>query len=310
MNQVLVVGDLFYVQSARVDELPKAGDNLALSDSRVDFSGVGANVARDLARLDVGVRVFGAVGQDGAGRSMLAELRAAGVDVRLVTRVKAPTGSFIVLVDRSGERTMIGHRGASETVRLTSRLLDRASPDWAHVSGYTLLNAGQAAAFSEFSSAALERGIPLSVDLEGVAQAHRRIKLRGVHVFCNAFEYREYFGRNMLLNDCGAKSLVVKAGQKGAYLLGRGEPGLLRSFSARSNDSTGAGDAFNAGFIRAKLIGADDYEACVWGNACGSIKVAEAGPFLEASLGKVRHMVKKVIPSRTRPSPRRERGSA
>ena len=290
MKKALVVGDLFFTQSAKVDALPKVGDNLVLRDLRVDFSGVGANIARNLVRLGVRTRLFGAVGRDQNGKVMLETLHDAGVDVRLVERLKRPTGSFLVLIDRKGERTMIGTRGASETVSLRAELLERR-PDWVHVSGYTLLNRGQVGAFSRFLSAASRAGVPLSVDLEGVAQEHRKLDLRGATVLCNLSEYKEYFGRDALLNDCGAKALVVKAGREGAYVLGHEGSRLVRGSGAKAVDSTGAGDAFDAGFIKAKLSGSDDYTACVWGDTCGSLKVAKPGPFLTDNLATVKRLV-------------------
>jgi len=291
MKRALVVGDLFLVYSARVRGLPSAGENFLLSNVRTDVSGVGANMSLDLGKLGVDVSIYGAAGKDAAGEVVVDGLRRAGVGTRLVRRVDAPTGTFVILVDRRGERTMIGFRGASETVSLTRTLLSRDRFDWVHVSGYTLLNARQPSHFAELAAAAIGKGIPISVDLEGLAQAHRRIKLCGVRVFCNAFEYREYFGRTRLTNDCGAESLIVKSGPRGSYFVGTDGPARVGGFESKTVDSNGAGDAFNAGFICAKLRGADDYEACVWGNACGSLKAAREGPLLEAGADVVRAMV-------------------
>ena len=64
----------------------------------------------------------------------------------------------MVIVDGDGERTMIGYRGASETLRLDRQVIEEIEPDWVHVSGYTLLNRGQEKELGSFIKAATSKG--------------------------------------------------------------------------------------------------------------------------------------------------------
>jgi ribokinase len=282
--RVLVVGDLAVVVTASVPRLPRAGENFLLAEQRVYASGVGVNLAWNLRGLGVEAEVAGGVGRDGLGDEVLAELTQMGIGVGRVDRTPIPTGTFLILVDPTGERTMIGYRGASERFSLDPAGLDQQRIDWIHVSGYTLLDAKMADRCEQLVSAAEAGGIRCSVDLEGLAHAGGHTPLDRLTAFCNLDEYRRYFGQDRVLPMERAAPLVVKAGEGGCFLVTGGTVTTCPPLPARAVDSTGAGDAFNAGFIAAKLRGRDDTDACAWGNAAAQIKVEVAGPHAELSV--------------------------
>ena len=289
--RVLIIGDLAVVVSSTVPRLARAGENFLLPDPRVHASGVGANLAWDLRGLGVESEVAGGVGRDRLGDYVLAELTGRGVGVGHVARSDAPTGVFLILVDPTGERTMIGSRGAADLFSLDPAGVNEWPVDWVHVSGYTLLDPTMAGRCEELVSLAERRGILCSVDLEGIAQAELHTSLDRVTVFCNLDEYRRYFGHDRVLPMDRVAPLVVKAGAGGCFLVKGDSVTPCASERARAVDSTGAGDAFNAGFIAAKLLGRDDLGACAWGNAAARMKVEVRGPQAELSAEAIELLV-------------------
>jgi sugar/nucleoside kinase (ribokinase family) len=282
--RVLVVGDLMTVVTGRVARFPRSGENVVLEGAALYASGVAANISMNLAALGVEAVIVGAVGADGPGEQVLAELRAAGVDVSLV-RVSpdSPTASMVVMIEPSGERTMIGTRGASERFMIEpiEVLAHGGSPDWLHVSGYTLLDPAMEARCDVLVSAAASLAIPCSVDLEGIGTSGRRTTLDRALTFCNRAEFRGYFGTDALEEVAPRRTapLVVKAGSEGCYLVELAR--VLRVVAAPAGDpvdATGAGDAFDAAFITARLSGFVAERACRWGNAAGARTVSAPGP--------------------------------
>jgi ribokinase len=283
--RVVVVGDLMTLVAGRVRRFPVPGENVVLEDTRTYSSGVAANIALNLRALGVDVTVLGAVGADAAGEQVLSELRDGGVDTAAVLRTSGtPTASMVVLVEPSGERTMIGTRGASERFELDAeRAIDGpggGGPAWLHVSGYTLLDPEMEGRCDAIVSAAEERGIPCSVDLEGIGTSGRRTSLDRLLTFCNQDEFRGYFGTDdPEVVATRTSPLVLKAGSEGCYLVGSGRVLQVAVVPVGDpTDATGAGDAFDAAFIAASLRGFDAERACRSGNAAGAVTVLVPGP--------------------------------
>lgn len=183
---------------------------------------------------------------------------------------------------------MIGYRGAMETFEPAPDLLEAVGPSWVHIAGYTMLNAGMPDAYRPLAGRARARGIECSVELEGLAQAGRQIDLTGLTVFCNRHEYRLYFGREDVVWPEGSQCLVVKSGSEGCFLADGDGVRHVPPLSATVRDLTGAGDAFNAAFIAARLAGMEALEACRWGNVAGSLKVGVPGPRLDMTVEQLR----------------------
>jgi sugar/nucleoside kinase (ribokinase family) len=180
-----------------------------------------------------------------------------------------------------------------ERFRLAPDLLDATAPDWIHIAGYTMLNPGMPDAYRRLVGQASERGVECSVELEGLAQAGTRVDLHGLTVFCNRHEYRMYFGRDEVVWPGGAERLIVKSGSEGCFLACSEGVRHVPPIPATVRDLTGAGDAFNAAFIAARLAGMEALEACRWGNAAGALKVGVPGPRVDMTVRQLQIMVKR-----------------
>jgi len=275
--RVLVVGDLMVVVSGRVERMPRPGENVVLSEPSVHVSGVAANIALNLRTLGIDVTVVSAVGIDPFGDAVVRELVDAGIDASFVVRRRdASTGAMVVMVGPDAERTMVGTRGAATHYRLVGSkdLLDEVQPDWLHVSGYTLMDDTMAKRCHALALEARRRELSCSLDLEG---ATGKRLVRATVRFSNVDRYPRVLGRRRVEPSPGS-TLIVKAGGEGCYVAQGGLVTHVPTRAVDAVDATGAGDAFDAAFIAARLRGLDLETACRWGNEAGARTVAVAGP--------------------------------
>lgn len=226
--------------------------------------GSAATTARWVARLGARSTFIAAVGRDAAGRALVDALRSDGVTPRVTRVAGVRTGRIGVLVAPDGERSFVADRGAA----------DRLSPDdlqagWfdgaaaLHLPVYSLLGDPLGRAGLRAVELARAAGALVSVDLASIgpllAEGRRaaRALLESVApdlVLATAAEAEALVGRRSAeaLLDL-APMAVVKRGSKGATVLARDGGSTLRFEVATEHiaarDTTGAGDAFDAGFL-------------------------------------------------------------
>jgi len=209
----------------------------------VAVGGQAANVAAWTVALGGTARVVAKLAGDLAGRLVAEDLRQRGVDLAGPVTDGA-TGVVVSLSDGGGERTMITDRGVSPLLA-AGELRDEwfAGCDRLHLPLYSLVDAPIRAA----ALAAARRVPRVSVDLSslsvieeiGPAEVDRILGLlRPDVILGNEPETR-------LAAAPRAATVIVKLGPGGVRLNGRQWP----AHPARPVDSTGAGDAFAAGFL-------------------------------------------------------------
>lgn len=110
MADVVVLGQIGRDLVLRMSGLPAAGGSVAASGRRELLGGKGANQAVALRQLGVPVALVGVVGDDDAGRDVLAQAAADGIDVSaVVTRAGAETALLVDLVEDGGRRRLVEH---------------------------------------------------------------------------------------------------------------------------------------------------------------------------------------------------------
>ena len=235
---------------------------------RVSFvqGGSAATTARWLGRLGAQSSLICAVGRDARGRALVEALRSDGVTPRVVRVAGARTGRIGVLVTSDGERSFIQDRGAA-------LLLGPADlrPEWfaradaVHVPTYSLLGEPLGLAGQRAVELARQAGATVSVDLSSISPllAHGRRAARTLMattapdiLFASAAEAEALLGAHGpdgLLEY--AAIAVIKRGSRGATVLARGADGdrplrfEVATRQVAATDTTGAGDAFTAGFL-------------------------------------------------------------
>ncbi|MCL4344214.1 MAG: carbohydrate kinase family protein [Nitrososphaerota archaeon] len=271
LGGIAVIGDLAVDIKGNTNCTVKNGINALLENTKISAGGVAGNMAWYLAQLGQKALVIGSVGSDCWGNLIKNDLLSFGTDCSMVSTIAGiATGFFIIAVDQSGERTMIGDRGASKNITIKTSKLISASPSWIHLSGYTLLNSNGAKVLRSVRKVAQELGINYSIDLEGIGETGAELDLEGATVLCNQDNCAERVRHN-------AKVTVIKSGKDGCFLDYHGRLVQHRPPPTNSVDATGAGDSFNAAFITACMTNVNYDLACDMANAVATYKVGLRG---------------------------------
>ncbi|MGC8662055.1 MAG: carbohydrate kinase family protein [Nitrososphaeria archaeon] len=271
LHGIAVIGDLAVDIRGYSNCTIKTGINAILYDTNVYAGGVAGNMAWYLAQLGQKALVIGSVGHDCWGDLIRKDLISFGAGCSMVKNInEIATGFFVIAVDHSGERTMIGDRGASKKVDVKTSRLVYESPSWIHLSGYTLLNRDGDKVLKSVKKAAYRLGINYSVDLEGIGETNAELDLEGAIVLCNQDNCDKKARQN-------AKVTVIKSGKEGCFLDYQGKLVQHRPPPTNPVDTTGAGDSFNAAFITACLMNANYDFACDMANAVAAYKVGVRG---------------------------------
>ncbi|MEU6644769.1 sugar kinase [Saccharomonospora sp. NPDC046836] len=284
--KVVVVGDAGLDVVARHDgPVAHGGDTRA--SVRLTGGGAGANTALWLRAAGTAPTLVARVGDDPGGRLVRTELEAAGVECAFAIDPDTATCCVVVLVDGDGQRSMLPDRGANK--RFSPADVGRAALAGArhlHLSGYVLLDPSSRPAGLAALTAAREAGLSTSVDPQSAAlltdPAGFLDDVRGVDLLLpNAVELQALTGRpgvaaaQDLLGTVGA--VVVTTGLDGAAWVNGDGVLTMPAEPAPCIDSTGAGDAFNAGLLAAWLRGEPTIDALRAGVTLGTLAVRQVG---------------------------------
>jgi len=226
--RALVVGSTNVDLVLAVRSLPRPGETALATGRRREAGGKGANQAVALARLGASVRLVSAVGDDEDGRWSLAQL--AGVDTGGVAVVDAPTGHAVVMVDASGENSIVVTPGANALV---------AAPDV--VAAEVVLLSLEVPLEVVVATAATARAAGVPVVLNAApAQELPASLLADVDLLVVNEEEWDALGRP------SAGAVVVTLGSKGCLVLESGGERRVAAVPVDAVDTTGAGDCFSA----------------------------------------------------------------
>ncbi|TNC27644.1 carbohydrate kinase family protein [Amycolatopsis alkalitolerans] len=284
--KVIVVGDAGLDVVARHEQaIVHGGDSRA--KVRLEGGGAGANTALWLAATGMDTTLLARVGDDAGGRLIRSELEAAGVRCAFAVDSEAATCCVVVLVDGDGQRSMLPDRGAN--ARFRAEDVDPAVLAGAahlHLSGYVLLDPSSRPGGLAALTIAREAGLTTSVDPQSAALLNDPPgfldDVRGVDLLLpNTDELVALTGSadpaaaRKLLDTVGA--VAVTAGPDGASWVDGDGVVSVPAEEAECVDSTGAGDAFDAGVLSARLAGTSTVDALRAGTRLGARAVSRAG---------------------------------
>jgi sugar/nucleoside kinase (ribokinase family) len=259
----------------------------AIEDS---VGGNGGNTSYALGMLGVPVRLFGTVGSDKHGDTVLSLLQQAGVDTSQVRRSPKPTNSSICVVHPSGDRLFLHQRGASTDV--TAEQADFQPQTIAGFSHFHLANLYTLPVMRTHAPAALQQaryaGLTTSLDTGWDAESEWMKLLAPClpHLdllFVNETEAKMLTGFDApqeaatALRAQGASDIVMKLGNQGCIVFQGPNEYAVSGFPVKAIDTTGAGDTFAGGFLSALHRNWTFLEAARLANAVGALKVEKLG---------------------------------
>ena len=235
------------------------------SDTQAHISthggGTGGNVATWLGSKKVPVFLVTRVGKDTAGDALIRELDSFGVEHNAEAIEGIHTGVVISLVDGNGERTMFPDSGANAGLSLKD-LPSLAEISVAYISGYSFLNPTSRPGVIEMAKVINKHAIPIIFDPASIGSMNFRGKegldemLQLTDVMILNRSEAEFLsgvtGVDRALTELLKKvpCVVIKTGADGAIAQSRdGNVLSMPAHPADVKDTTGAGDAFAAGFI-------------------------------------------------------------
>ena len=284
MSDILVIGSLNADLVVRAPRFPAPGETISGEDLAIIPGGKGANQAVAATRQGASVAMVGRVGNDSFGPTLVQNLQNNRVDTTYVKTDESATGTAIIVVDSSGQNSIVLSPGANSKV--TPADVDVVS-------------------FQDADLLLLQLEIPLETVTHAISVARQN----GLRVILNPAPARQL--PDLLLADVdifipneselqlltnvpvtnvdsagtaakallakGVGTVIVTLGSNGALIVTDGQVQHIPSFKVNVVDTTAAGDAFIGGLAAALLNGKTLEEAVRYGNASGALAATKFG---------------------------------
>ncbi len=292
-GKVIVVGDACMDVHLHIKDI--------LADVQIPYEttlgGTCGGAVAMLSRLDVPTGFLGTLGNDYAGRFILKELSDLGIDTSLtIVKDELNTINVYAFIDEEGERHLWGFPRSQQAYpdldmeRIDLEKIKTAS--WLHTSGMSMLAKGNIReSIPELFRIAFEAGVPTSLDLNTRVADLKLLDPEAVKAIEKTLPYVRYLTgsakdefysfwpcedyRDSIRHFADDKrTIIARMGKDGCLLLQEGKEEFIPSFAIEAQNTTGAGDCFNAGFIAKMLEGKDVEEACRYASAVAAYKIS------------------------------------
>lgn len=286
MTRILCLGNTTLDKIWPVSQLPSSGGKYRASGYLEVGGGMAANAAVAVAKLGGNAAYWGRAGDDTAGRTMLEQMVAYGIDVsqfRLLPGATSSTSAILVTPD--GERAIINFRGAGLPEQADWLPLDQVAAadavlaDIRWVEGANLL-----------FGAARAAGKPTVLDGEiATADAFATVLPLVEHAIFSEAGLRAFFGERAINNDAdrlaalravrvlGCRVAAVTRGPEGTVWLDETGVHFQMAFTVEAVDTTGAGDVFHGAYTLAIGEGKSVPEAMRFASAVAALKCTRRG---------------------------------
>ncbi|MFD3706005.1 ribokinase [Nocardia sp. NPDC058658] len=263
---VVVLGSVNMDLVTTTARRPAPGETVLGSGFATVPGGKGANQAIAAARSGARVRFLGAIGADAFGTELLATLSAAGIDTTLVRRVDGPSGIATIVVDDTGENSIIVVAGAN------GRVTDLTTTELAAIADADILLCQLEIPIETVLAAArhaLASGTIVALNPSPVAPLPDELWAAVDLAIVNSLESEQYS------TELAQVAHVVRTlGADGATYLGEDELSVA-GLAVDVIDTTGAGDAFTGALVATWNQGAPT--ALNWANTAGALATTRLG---------------------------------
>ncbi|MBO8180658.1 MAG: carbohydrate kinase family protein [Archaeoglobus sp.] len=274
MSSAVGFGALNLDKIYTVDKIPKEDEEGFVIDLKLFPGGSAANTIVGLSRLGIDTAYIGKVGSDEEGRILLEDLKREGVNTDFVIKAEGRSGTAMIFVDEKGNRAILVDPGVNDTISYSEIDVDSAKKyRLIHLTSFICKNGldslnSQKKIVEEFEVVSFDPGMPYAE--RGLGDIEKILKNTTVFL-PNRQEIEILFSEDYKAAaerciEMGIEVVVVKLGSEGCWIKSRDKEFALKPLSTRVVDTTGAGDAFNAGFLYGYLKGKDIEECGKLGN--------------------------------------------
>jgi len=283
--EVVCFGALNVDRLYRVRRIAKTGEEGIILGVKESPGGSAANTATGLARLGVKTGYIGKVADDTGGGLLLRAFIDEGVDTEGIGTLKGGrSGSVLVFIDEQSERTMYVDPGAND-------LIDFDAIDLEYVAGAKFLHltsfVGEKPLKAQIKIVENLSSTKVTLDPGEIYAKRSWSELRPLIERCFAVLPNEkelslltgkgYEEGAAHLIDEGVSVVAVKLGRRGCYVTDGTEKDVVKSFKVNVVDTTGAGDAFCAGFLYGLVRGKPLRHCGILGNFVASRCIMKIG---------------------------------
>lgn len=252
-------------------EFPPPGTDMPVESIETRAAGAAGNTALALARLGCVPRLIGCVGDDHYGRFILDELVAAGIEEGVLVLPGEPTGISIAFEAPERDRSFLTLLGSLQTFEASMVPPDALEGDYVLLCGYfclpSLRGRGTLKLLERVRAAGGRTLFDCGWDPAGWPQETKReiVELLPLvdYFLPNEVEagcltgIEDPVAAARVLGRISGGWVIVKLGKEGCVAVGAGQEHVISAPSVRVADTTGAGDAFNAGLLYALAGGTE-----------------------------------------------------
>lgn len=232
----------------------------------------------------------GSMGHDDFGHEYERQLVNHGV-TSFLSREEGNTGSTVILVTPDADRTMNTHLGKCQDLHpdhINYQELEQSK--YLYVEGYLWDTKSQQEAVMAAVRHAKEKGVKVALSLSDpfCVERHKSAFMSLMEnyvdlVFCNEEEGKHMTGKELpheVVEELGkmVPHVALTLGKKGALIHHEGDHHMIEAFEVEALDTTGAGDAFAAGYLFGITQGYEPHEAGRLGSKAASVIVTAIGP--------------------------------
>lgn len=280
------IGALNLDRLYKVSRIAKGDEEIAIEETVEEPGGSAANTLYALGKLNLSSGFMGAVGSDAEHEKILRSLSEVGVDTtRIKIKENARTGLVIGLVDPAGERALYIAPGANN-------MLSFEDLDMEYLKNAAILHM---TSFVDESQLIVQKKVieslesttkvsfaPGSLYVKKGLKAISSIIQRSHVLFLNESEAKiltgkEYESASKFLIDMDCKVVAITLKDRGCFVTDGNESEHVEAIKANVRDTTGAGDAFCAGFLYGLSEGKEMKQCGIIGNFLASRCISEMG---------------------------------
>lgn len=279
MKKIGVVGSINMDMTVKAEKIPLKGETVKGDDLQYIPGGKGANQAVSMAKLGANVEMFGCVGDDAAGESLVQNLKDMGVETKHIKMVSGvPTGLAMITVG-DNDNTIVVVAGTNNHV------------DIEYVNGIkeALLECEIVLLQHEIPQETIEyvvelcaqNGVKIVLNPGPARPVKKEILEKVTYLTPNEHETVILFGEELSFEELMKKypeKLVITQGSRGvSACLKNGEVVLVPARKAKVVDTTGAGDTLNGAFTVAITEGKGIVEALTFANTAAGLSTEKFG---------------------------------
>ncbi len=267
-----------------VTHIPEGQGSVLLDEIRLAPAGSAAGTAVGVAKLGLPVATVGAVGEDALGDVLIRALNGFGVDTNHVVRKHGvQTSASILLIRPNGDRPALHALGANAVYSIDDvpwPLIERATH--LHLGGSDSMRGLGREGAAQILRRARDSGATTSMDIlsEGSPKLLTILKpclpfvdwfMPNADQACKLTDSHMPEDAAMRLLELGVRGVVLTLGADGSLLTTASERMHLAAHDIKVVDTSGCGDAYCAGFIRALRLGWPPSECMKLGNAAAAL---------------------------------------